>query len=200
MKSYKATGAYELVIAANTGVDGYDEKRPQLDENGWNILFKNLNRIREACEAQGVDAVLHPHFGTMIETRDDVMQVIQGSNIKFCLDTGHMFLGGTDPVHFSQNYSDRVGHVHMKDVNGELAEKVRNGQISYFTGVSKNLYVPLGQGDIDMRQVVKNLVEGAGYTGWFVLEQDLTLSTEPLSGVGPIESVRKSVEFLRALE
>ena len=200
LKSYKATGAYELVIAANTGVDGYDEKRPQLDENGWNILFKNLNRIREACEAQGVDAVLHPHFGTMIETRDDVMQVIQGSNIKFCLDTGHMFLGGTDPVLFSQNYSDRVGHVHMKDVNGELAEKVRNGQISYFTGVSKNLYVPLGQGDIDMRQVVKNLVEGAGYTGWFVLEQDLTLSTEPLSGVGPIESVRKSVEFLRALE
>lgn len=200
LKSYKATGAYELVIAANTGVDGYDEKRPQLDENGWNILFKNLNRIREACEAQGVDAVLHPHFGTMIETRDDVMQVIQGSNIKFCLDTGHMFLGGTDHVLFSQNYSDRVGHVHMKDVNGELAEKVRNGQISYFTGVSKNLYVPLGQGDIDMRQVVKNLVEGAGYTGWFVLEQDLTLSTEPLSGVGPIESVRKSVEFLRALE
>ena len=200
LKSYKATGAYELVIAANTGVDGYDEKRPQLDENGWNILFKNLNRIREACEAQGVDAVLHPHFGTMIETRDDVMQVIQGSNIKFCLDTGHMFLGGTDPVLFSQNYSDRVGHVHMKDVNGELAEKVRNGQISYFTGVSKNLYVPLGQGDIDMRQVVKNLVEGAGYTGWFVLEQDLTLSTEPLSGVCPIESVRKSVEFLRALE
>jgi inosose dehydratase len=200
LKSYKATGAYELVIAANTGVDGYDEKRPKLDEDGWNILFKNLNRIREACEAQGVDAVLHPHFGTMIETRDDVMQVIQGSNIKFCLDTGHMFLGGTDPVFFSQNYSDRVGHVHMKDVNGELAEKVRSGQISYFAGVSNNLYVPLGQGSIDMRQVVKNLVEGAGYSGWFVLEQDLTLSAEPLSGVGPIETVRRSVEFLRALE
>lgn len=200
LKSYKATGAYELVIAANTGVDGYDEKRPKLDEDGWNILFKNLNRIREACEAQSVDAVLHPHFGTMIETRDDVMQVIQGSNIKFCLDTGHMFLGGTDPVFFSQNYSDRVGHVHMKDVNGELAEKVRSGQISYFAGVSNNLYVPLGQGSIDMRQVVKNLVEGAGYSGWFVLEQDLTLSAEPLSGVGPIETVRRSVEFLRALE
>lgn len=200
LKSYKATGAYELVIAANTGVDGYDEKRPKLDEDGWNILFKNLNRIREACEAQGVDAVLHPHFGTMIETRDDVMQVIQGSNIKFCLDTGHMFLGGTDPVFFSQNYSDRVGHVHMKDVNGELAEKVHSGQISYFAGVSNSLYVPLGQGSIDMRQVVKNLVEGAGYSGWFVLEQDLTLSAEPLSGVGPIETVRRSVEFLRALE
>ena len=88
----------------------------------------------------------------------------------------------------------------MKDVDGALAEKVRNGQISYFTGVSNNLSVPLGQGDIDMRQVVKNLIEGAGYSGWFVLEQDLTLSAEPLSGVGPIESVRRSVEFLRALE
>ena len=51
-----------------------------------------------------------------------------------------------------------------------------------------------------MRQVVKNLVEGAGYRGWFVLEQYLTLSAEPLSGVGPIETVRRSVEFLRALE
>jgi inosose dehydratase len=57
LKSYKATGAYKMVLAANTGLAGYDEKRPELDDAGWKIMFNNLNRIREACEAEGVDAV-----------------------------------------------------------------------------------------------------------------------------------------------
>lgn len=200
LKSYKATGAYELVIAANTGLDGYDTKRPELDDAGWQRVFRNLNRIREACDAQGVDAVLHPHVGTMVETLEDVMRVLQGSQIKFCLDTGHMFIGGTDPVFFSEKHAERVGHVHMKDVNTKQVEKVRSGEITYFDGVCNNLYAPLGQGDIDMRQIVKNLVLGAGYDGWFVLEQDLSISAEPLPGAGPIEMARQSVEFLRSIE
>jgi inosose dehydratase len=200
LKSYKATGAYELVLAANTGLDGYDTKRPELDDAGWQRMFTNLNRIREACDAQGVDAVLHPHVGTMVETLDDVMRVVKGSNIKFCLDTGHMFIGGTDPVEFSERHSDRVAHVHMKDVNAKQAEKVRSGQITYYEGVCNSLYKPLGQGDIDMKQIVINLVVKAGYDGWFVLEQDLTIQSEPAPGTGPIESARQSVAFLRAIE
>ena len=79
LKSYKATGAYKMVLAANTGLAGYDEKRPELDDAGWKIMFNNLNRIREACEAEGVDAVLHPHVGTMVETEVDIMKVLHGS-------------------------------------------------------------------------------------------------------------------------
>ena len=158
LKSYKAAGAYKMVLAANTGLDGYDEKRPELDEAGWQVMFNNLNKIREACEAQGVDAVLHPHVGTMVETEADIMKVLHGSTIKFCLDTGHMYIGGCDPVAFSAKHADRVGHVHMKDTNHDIAIQVRNGERTYYEGMTNGLYAPLGQGDIDMKAIVKNLV------------------------------------------
>jgi len=83
---------------------------------------------------------------------------------------------------------DSVSHIHhVKVVDKKILVLTHEG---LYELVKKN----------DMRQVVKNLVEGAGYSGWFVLEQDLTLSAEPLNGVEPIETVRRSVEFLRALE
>jgi inosose dehydratase len=199
LKSYKAAGAYKMVLAANTGLDGYDDERPVLDDAGWQIMFNNLNKIREACEAQGVDAVLHPHVGTMIETEAEIMQVLHGSTIKFCLDTGHMFIGGCDPVEFSAKYADRVGHVHMKDTNADVAAEVRNRTKTYYEGMTNGLYSPLGQGDIDMKAIVKNLVN-AGYDGWFVLEQDLAIFEEPGDGLGPVEFARQSVAFLRAIE
>ncbi|GAB3618272.1 hypothetical protein GCM10027416_28290 [Okibacterium endophyticum] len=37
----------------------------------------------------------------------------------------------------------------------------------------------------------------AGYGGWYVLEQDV--GAEPAEGVGPIEGVRASLEYLRSL-
>ena len=199
LKSYKATGAYKMVLAANTGQAGYDEKRPELDEAGWNTMFTNLNRIREVCEAQGVDAVLHPHVGTMVETESDIMKVLNGSTIKFCLDTGHMYIGGCDPVEFSAKHADRVGHVHMKDTNAGPAAEIRNGTKTYYEAMINGLYSPLGQGDIDMKAIVKNLVN-AGYDGWFVLEQDLAIFEEPAAGLGPVEFARQSVDFLRAIE
>ena len=66
---------------------------------------------------RGVTAVLHPHVGTMVETRADVDRVLAGSAIPLCLDTGHLLIGGTDPVELARTVPDRVAHVHLKDVD-----------------------------------------------------------------------------------
>jgi inosose dehydratase len=60
------------------------------------------------------------------------------------------------------------------------------------------LYTPLGQGDANIRTVVRNLIT-AGYEGWFVLEQDNALSAEPAIGAGPFADAKASVEFLRVV-
>jgi inosose dehydratase len=39
-------------------------------------------------------------------------------------------------------------------------------------------------------------LESAGYTGWYVLEQDLVLAEEPPAGAGPVLDVRASRDFL----
>ena len=198
LESYSASGAKTLVLSADTGLDGYDTKRPELDAAGWATMFKNLERIKDAAAALGVTAVLHPHVGTMVETEADVLQILNGSTIKFCLDTGHMIIGGTDPVAFVAKHADRVAHSHLKDVNLEVASRVQSGEITYYEGILEGMYVPLGTGDVDVRSIVRGLLS-AGYDGWFVLEQDNVINEEPAVGAGPFADAKASVEFIRAV-
>ena len=56
---------------------------------------------------RGIRAVVHPHVGTMIEQRDEVLRVLDGSAIPLCLDTGHLLIGGTDPVDLARQAPER---------------------------------------------------------------------------------------------
>ena len=118
--------------------------------------------------------MLHPHVGTHVEREAEVDRFLADSDLQLCLDTGHLLIGGTDPVELARRYPDRIGHVHLKDVRDEIAAKVRSGELSYTDAVEQGIYVPLGDGDVDVEALVK-LVQEAGYTGWFVLEQDTRL-------------------------
>lgn len=198
LEAYTEAGADTLVLAADSGLDGYDVKRPELDDAQWNLVFRNLNRISDYAASKGIKAVLHPHVGTIIETREDVMRVVEGSTVAFCLDTGHMFIGGTDPVWFSAQHAARVAHSHLKDVDAAKAERVRNGEVTYYDGVVGGMYKPLGQGDVGIGEIVRNLLQ-SGYQGWFVLEQDLVITEEPEPGLGPVVFGRQSVDYLRAV-
>lgn len=198
LEAYVASGAKTLVLSAITGLDGYDVKRETLDEAGWAVLNGNLDRVKEYAESLGITTVLHPHVGTMVETKQDIEHVLAGSKVDFCLDTGHMIIGGTDPVEFVRQHADRVKHSHLKDVNLKVADRVQSGEITYYQGILEGMYVPLGEGDVDIRSIVTDLVK-SGYDGWFALEQDNVITGEPGMGQGPYEDAKKSVAFIRSV-
>jgi len=197
LEVFKAAGADVMVLAASTGNDGYDE-RPVLTDDEWNTLFTNLTELEALAAEFGVRAVIHPHVGTIVESESDVSRVLAGTTIGFCLDTGHMLIGGADPVEFARAHATRVTHVHAKDVNLALANRVKSGEITYYQGVVAGMYVPLGQGDVDVAGIVRSL-ETAGYSGWYVLEQDNVISEEPAEGAGPYLDAKASVSYLRSL-
>ncbi len=183
-----------LVLAAATGAEGYDA-RPTLDDSQWATLLANLDRLTDAAADRGVLAVLHPHVGTMVETRDDVDRVLKGSAIRLCLDTGHLLIGGTDPLQLARQVPDRIAHAHLKDVDAKLAADVQAGTLSYTDAVRRGMYTPLGAGDVDIAGIVTAL-RSSGYDGWFVMEQDTILDAEP-TGEGPLGDVRASVAFMQ---
>jgi inosose dehydratase len=188
-----ACGAKVLVLAAATGTDGYDS-RPTLDDGQWATLLANLDRLAEVAAARGVLAVLHPHVGTMVETRDDVDRVLTGSDIQLCLDTGHLMIGGTDPLQLARAVPGRIAHAHLKDVDEALAARVQAGELSYTEAVRDGMYTPLGSGDVDIAGIVTAL-RNNGYDGWFVMEQDTILDGVP-TDEGPVGDVRTSVAFM----
>lgn len=196
LDGFVAAEADVIVLAASTGQDGYDE-RPVLTSDQWTVLLRNLDRLAEASAARGIRAVVHPHIGTMIEQRDEVLRVLDGSSIPLCLDTGHLMIGGTDPAELASAAPDRIAHTHLKDVNAALAARVRAGEVTYTDAVRAGMYTPLGTGDVGIDGVVNTLLD-VGYDGWFVLEQDTILTGEP-EGAGPVTDVIESVEFLRSV-
>jgi inosose dehydratase len=196
LASLRAAGAGVVVLAAATGADGYDS-RPTLNEREWATLLSNLDRLSRIAEEAGLLAVLHPHVGTMVETRTDVDRVLNGSTIPLCLDTGHLLIGGTDPLELAKAVPHRIKHAHLKDVDAALAARVRAGEMSYTDAVRAGIYTPLGTGDIDIAGIVSVLRDN-GFHGWFVMEQDTILDAEP-TDEGPLRDVRTSVAYLNAL-
>jgi inosose dehydratase len=184
-----------LVLAAATGLHGYDE-RPALTGDDWRTLLTNLERIAAHAAGMGVLATLHPHVGTVVEGPGEVDRVLAGSGVPLCLDTGHLLIGGTDPLELARTVPDRIAHVHLKDVDADLAARVRDKSMTLVGATQAGLFRPLGEGDARIDEVVA-LLDEAGYGRWLVLEQDLAITgPEPSADGGPALDVRTSIEFL----
>ncbi|OLF07900.1 TIM barrel protein [Actinophytocola xanthii] len=171
-----AAGAEVLVLAAASGLDGYDERQP-LTPVQWRTLVDTAAAIGDAAVRSGIRTVLHPHVGTQVETAAEVRRFLADSDLPLCVDTGHLLIGGTDPVELVRAHPHRVGHVHLKDVCADLAEQVRDGLISYTEAVARGIYVPLGDGDVNLAELLK-LLRDNDYHGWYVLEQDTALPAQ----------------------
>ena len=197
LATFEALGASVMVLAADTGNVGYDQ-RDVLDDSDWATLLKNVAFVRDLAADRGVTACLHPHIGTMIETESEVRRFLSESTVPICLDAGHLLVGGTDPVALAQAFPDRVAHVHLKDVDLEVLATVKSGQRTYSEGVANGMYKVLGQGDIDLPAIIQAL-ESAGYQGWYVPEHDRMLPSA--SAVTTAQSdAEASVSYLRQLQ
>jgi inosose dehydratase len=194
---FSAAGADVLILAADTGGDGYEENI-ELDDAGWDELFEGLSLAEEIGHRYGLTVAVHPHFGTAIERPHHVRRFLEGCEMGLCLDTGHLVVGGDDPVMVAELAAARIRVVHLKDVDRLLADLVAAGKVGFEEAVRRGVFKALGDGDVDIERVIR-LLEESGYGGWYVLEQDIMLDDEPERGKGPIEDVRKSLAFTRGV-
>jgi inosose dehydratase len=159
-------------------------------------LVSTLTLVDEICAEHGLRQVLHPHVQTLVETADDVYRMLESSDVSWCLDTGHLAIGGVDPVRFAREAGVRVGHVHLKDVRIDLAAPVLRREVTLMQATQSGLFTPLGQGDVDIAGVVQ-MLESSGYEGSYVIEQDTAITGPlPAEGEGPVTQVRSSLEYL----
>jgi inosose dehydratase len=187
-----ASGADVLVFAA--AADDAYESTAELDEAAWGSLFEGIDRLVAIAADRNLSAALHPHVGTVVERREHVERVLSESTTLLCLDTGHLRVGGADPLALARTAPERIAHVHLKDVDMQSAKHLQEGS-GYRDAVRSGLYRPLGEGDVDIEGIVRTL-EGSGYQGWYVLEQDVVLD-----GVDerPTRDAEASLRFLAGI-
>jgi len=189
-----STGAPVMVLGPDSHHAGYDLQIDLTDEE-WDTFFTSLERTVEIASGHGLRTTLHPHWGMAVVDESHVSRVLERSRVELCIDTGHLALAGADPAEIARIASGRVGHVHLKDLDEGLAEDVRSGELAFRQAVIDGLFLPLGDGSVDIRGFVTTL-EANGYEGWYVIEQDAVLDVEPQAGEGPVIAARQSFAFL----
>ena len=193
-KLFQRAGATKFVSAVVQDWDWAIPRPLSIDEQKH--MAEMFGVIDEICEAHGLEQVLHSHVQTVVETKDDINRVLDTCDVHFCLDTGHMAIGGQDPVEFAKEAMERVGHVHLKDVRLSMVPPVLRREVTLMAATQAGLFTPLGQGDVDILGVVQTL-EAAGYRGWYVIEQDTAITDGlPAEGEGPIHQVTTSMQYL----
>lgn len=192
-----ALNAGNFVLATPAEDGDYDSRDP-MDAQAKAVFSESLPMITEIAKEFGLQMVLHPHAGTMFETPNDLDFLLNETDINLCLDTGHIVVGGGNPLDIAKRAGSRVKHVHLKDCDAAAAARIQNRTSTYSTEVKNGMYKPLGQGDAQISEVIRFL-DGINYEGKLVLEQDVMLDQAPAMGSGPIDAVRESINFLSSL-
>jgi inosose dehydratase len=144
-------------------------RRTALRGAAFDSAAGRLARAAELCGELGVVAALHPEVGSHAESPAEVEAFLERVDLGVCLDTGHTLIGDGDPVSLARDWSDRLRHVHLKDVSSPLLARVRDGDLDVERAWAEGLFCPFGEGGVDLEAV---LAELASFDGWMVLEQD----------------------------
>jgi len=148
-------------------------------------------RVQHAAEraaAKGVVAAFHPHTATYVESPDEIAELLEATDpelVKIAFDTGHVVVGGGDPVEVARLVRERIGHLHLKDVDSAVLARVRSGELSVEAAWEQGLFCEFGLGAVDFGAV---LAELDGYDGWAVVEQDrVAVQVDDLAAVRAVE-------------
>jgi inosose dehydratase len=161
-------------------------------------MVANILAIAElARERYGVRAVIHPHAGGYIEFADEIARIagdVPNEIAGFCLDTGHLFYAGMDPVATLEKYADRLDYIHFKDIDIAVFQRVMGERIRFFEACAQGVMCPIGRGVIDYRAIL-NLLDRIGYEGFITVEQE----RDPLNAGGSLADVKASREYLKSV-
>lgn len=147
------------------------DRRVGHDADGWRKFSVGLGEVVARCLERGYEPTFHPEIGTYVEAPWEIERVLELTDIGLCLDTGHLLLGGGDPMAAIHAWGSRINHVHMKDARRSvMAAMVADGAEASAIW-SREAFPVLGEGDLDGDGVLAALAE-IGYAGWLVVEQD----------------------------
>jgi len=176
---------------------GQYDKAPRLSAADWQRMMQHIITLSDIARQYGVRPVIHPHAGGNIEFADELEKLVADiphSVAGLCLDTGHLYYAGMDPLIWLEKYFSRIDYLHFKDVNPQIFASGLKRELDFFSACAEGVMCPLGQGAIDYPAIRAFLAE-RDYQGWITIEQE----RDPRNVGSSLRDVTASLNYLHSV-
>lgn len=146
----------------------------ELDAQRWAVFVRRVERVASEIRDLGLEPTFHHHATTYIETPREIERLLEDTSVGLTFDSGHLVLGGGDPVPDYERWKTRINHLHLKDVDYSVLHSARGSKNPVRDVWEKRVFVALGEGDVDVDGLMTAIME-SGYSGFLVVEQDVVL-------------------------
>ena len=148
-------------------------KKPKLSEDEWKLLIFRINEISKMMIDENMPLAYHHHMGTVIETEDETRRLIESTsdNVKLLIDTGHMLFAGGNSIKLTEDFMERIIHIHCKDIRKNVLEKSLKNDSTFRQAFLDGAFTVPGDGCIDYKPFL-TVLKDKNYSGWLVVEAE----------------------------
>jgi len=151
---------------------GFSNPELRLGSEEWRAFAARVQVAADAVREKGFEPTFHHHACTYVEAPQEIERLLELTNVGLCLDTGHLLLGGGDPVCSFSEWASRINHLHLKDCNLDVLRECTAKGADMRELWSRGVFCGLGAGDLDLYGFLE-IVTSSGYEGWLVVEEDV---------------------------
>jgi inosose dehydratase len=140
-----AMGAKHLVVIPSMWRDGATGEitEPRLDREEQARHGAQVTELgRRLAEEYGLKTQYHPHADGHVDNQETVEHCLEdtdGAYVNLCLDTGHISYCGGDNLKLIHDYPDRIGYVHLKQVDPEILAAVEADGVGFGEAVKRGV-------------------------------------------------------------
>tara|TARA_Y100000746_G_scaffold72491_1_gene60548 strand:- start:1416 stop:2318 length:903 start_codon:yes stop_codon:yes gene_type:complete len=147
--------------------------RPQMDNEEWDSFCNKLSEMGKFLEGEGMPLAYHHHMGTVIETHEDTIRLLENTDdsVKLTLDTGHMLFAQGNSKKILEDFSSRIIHIHCKDIRKNVLDNSLENDLSFRGAFLDGAFTVPGDGCIDYKPLF-DILKVKNYSGWLVVEAE----------------------------
>ena len=175
----RAMGAGYLVVIPSFWRDDRTaeliEPRELTREQWWHLTDGMERLAHRAREEYGLEIVVHPHADTHIDTEEHVTRFLDATDpdlVGLCLDTGHYAYCGGDSVRLIETYGERLGYLHLKQVDPDVLAQVRRNGTPFGPAVRQGVMCEPPHGEPALEPVL-TAAQRLGVDLFAIVEQDM---------------------------
>ncbi|MFF6995150.1 sugar phosphate isomerase/epimerase family protein [Streptomyces sp. NPDC008313] len=196
----RAMGAGHLVVIPSFWRDdrtGRVLEDSTLTPAQWRTLATQTERLaREVRERYGLRIVVHPHADTHIDSEENVTRFLDATDsslVSLCLDTGHYAYCGGDSVELIETYGERIGYLHLKQVDPLVLAQVKADEVPFGPAVARGVMCEPPSG-VPALEPVLAAARKLDVDLFAIVEQDMY----PCPPDKPLPIARRTRAFLRS--